>query len=126
MWAAAGGLSVDSLMSDLEEDAEIKDRIKELKGGGDDEDDDDFSFSGLRSIKRQTLTDRDFGDLAELSTTDKAGKKRHVFNQTRANKAINDKIIKAVREIAKEPNNKRRQRMAQRFIGRRNPYGDVS
>lgn len=50
------------------------------------------------------LFDRDYGEASELHDFDHSGKKKHVFNQTRANRKINDNIMKAMKSMAKNGN----------------------
>lgn len=128
MMAAAGGLNLDQLLMAKDEDLAIqrqlvdyKKRLTELAGnpeGGEGGGMGSFSSdNALRKISadknghstilqgsRQSLLRHDFGDASELFTTGGGGKKHHVFNQTEANRRINNKIYKAVREMKRSGN----------------------
>lgn len=128
MMAAAGGLNLDQLLMAKDEDLAIqrqlvdyKKRLTELAGnpeGGEGGNMGSFSSdNAIRKISadknghstilqgsRQSLLRHDFGDTSELFTTGGGGKKHHVFNQTAANRQINNKIYKAVREMKRSGN----------------------
>jgi hypothetical protein len=130
MMAAAGGLNLDQLLMGKDEDLAIqrqlldyKKRLTELAGnpeGGEGGGGGMGSFSSdnnLRKISadkrghsailqgsKQSLLRHDYGDASELFTLGGGGKKHHVFNQTAANRQINNKIYKAVREMKRSGN----------------------
>ena len=47
------------------------------------------------------LLNRDYGERSEVHQYDHSGKKRHVIDQRAANDRANNKILKAMKEIAK-------------------------
>lgn len=129
MMAAAGGLNIDHLLSNQDEDlviqrqlADYKKRLDKLKGTEGGEGGGGMgSFSSDNSLRkisadpahgystilqgaRQSLLRHDYGDASELYTEGGGGKKHHVFNQTAANRKINEKIFKAVREMKRSGN----------------------
>lgn len=130
MMAAAGGLNLDQLLMAKDEDLAIqrqlgdyKKRLTELAGnpeGGEGGGGGMGSFSSDNAVRkisadknghstilqggRQSLLRHDFGDASELFTTGGGGKKHHVFNQTEANRQINNKIYRAVREMKRSGN----------------------
>ena len=50
------------------------------------------------------LFDRDFGEDSEIYAYDHSGKKKHVFNQTKASKKANDVIMKAMKTLSSNRN----------------------
>lgn len=62
---------------------------------------------GISSVlggAQPNLLRHDWGEAGELHTIGGGGKKHHVFNQTVANRKINDKIYKALRSMSKSGN----------------------
>lgn len=110
MWAAAGGMDLDTAMEGIEEDKKTREEIAKLSGvpqgeaGGGDEDEDfgdDFSFASMAKRGKKTsksLLSREWGDSGEVIGRTKTGKKKYIHNQKAAHQKQNDNIIKAIRE----------------------------
>lgn len=111
--AAAGGFNLDDLLQNRAEDMAIQRQILEynkdlnaLKGkyaapeGGEGGGMGSFSSDSavLGDKPRPRLTDRNFGD-PDVYEIGRTGKKKHVIRQSEANKQLNAKIAKALREI---------------------------
>lgn len=123
--AAAGGFNFDSLLMDQDEDLALRHKLLAYKkrmsdidkqySTGDDAGDSFSSVStrqteinpiGQKSavlgpLRRPGLLNRDFGEQSEIYEIGKTGKKRHVFNQARANSRANDMIYKATQNYEK-------------------------
>lgn len=121
--AAAGGLNLDELVKQKDDDLAIRKRLNEYraeldalapKGEGDGEgDDEDFTgeassmipmraISGIRSATQSRfgkvpLLNREFGDSGEIYDTTPTGKKKLIINQKAANERINRKIVSAMK-----------------------------
>lgn len=128
--AAAGGLNLNTLLKQEEEDLSLRTRINEYtkriadlapkppagEGEGGEEEaeasgSDKYLPLASTAFKKSSVLDkrgripllaREFGE--ELSDVTKTGKKKVIFNQRSANSAINDKIIKAMKTVAKRGN----------------------
>lgn len=125
MWCAAGGIEVESLIRELQQDGEDRQRLEKMAkqagaagvdfGGKDSEDYDGDSGlkdseggeeAGFRSrvtgsgIKRIPLLARQFGDLSEAFTFSRTGKKKHVFRPVEANRRANEQIAKATANMS--------------------------
>lgn len=112
--AAAGGFNLDDLLLNKDEDMAVQRKLLdynkslgEMKAkygapaaGG--EEGGMGSFSAVLGNRKQLGFNRDWGEASEVYTHDHSGKKKHVFRQAHANKVINDKLIKAVRELDKK------------------------
>jgi hypothetical protein len=105
MWAVAGGLSMDKIMSDLEDDKEIRKKIKAVTGKDEADEDLDGMFASLRPSLARLVT-RDYGDDSELSVFDEHGKKRHIpsARAKNFNARLNDMVLSSLRSIS-DPNN---------------------
>lgn len=124
-FAAAGGFNLDMLLSSQQEELAVSERVfeyqkkfKEMQKkygmapaeeGGDGGDGGMPSLSSSRSSvlaatgrsKPVGLLNRDYGERSEVHQYDHSGKKRHVIDQRAANDRANNKILKAMKEIAK-------------------------
>jgi len=125
-FAAAGGFNLDMLLSSQQEELAVSERVfeyqkkfKEMQKkygmapaeeGGDGGDGGGMpSLSSSRSSvlaatgrsKPVGLLNRDYGERSEVHQYDHSGKKRHVIDQRAANDRANNKILKAMKEIAK-------------------------
>jgi intein/homing endonuclease len=120
MWAAAGGVKLDSLADDLRADKDLKKLWAGIlgeddpEGGKDDrpgkgfEEDSEDGESVESSLHttfrpRKALLGRDFGESGEIVGRTKTGQRQYIPNQREANARVNDKIAKAVLAIATDP-----------------------
>ncbi len=121
--AAAGGLNLDDLLKQQDEDLalrkklnEYRDRLKELEPSDDSGDDEESTAEAssiiskmhkLHSDRRMRssvqarfgkvpLFSRDFGEAAELHDSTATGKKTHIIGQKAANERINRRIVRAM------------------------------
>ena len=110
MWASAGGVNLDHLIDDLEDDKNIKEKIALAQGkdpnAKDEEDDDDLSFSRYLGNKkkrrrRNNFLNRDYGEAYEVLGRTKTGKRKHIMNQRKVHKRINELGAKALSNLAK-------------------------
>lgn len=117
-WAAAGNLNLTTLLAEAEEDAAVREAVKQLNPDAIDEDGQNSEESrviakqlGLNSIpassilsrRKRSILNRDMGNASEAFTFDESGKKKHVFNQTQYDKKQNEMIWKAQKELS-DPN----------------------
>jgi hypothetical protein len=107
MWAAAGKVDLNAYYQDLEQDHEIRKKIKALTDANEylnptqpGSSSDDAEFAALRrlsnSLRRKNLLTRDFGELGEVKGTTKTGKAKYIRNQKEANARVNKMISQAV------------------------------
>lgn len=131
--AAAGNLSLDQLVSEMDEDIKIRKQIAEMKAkaeaGGQEEgaDYEESSILGDRFTTLATSPDnpyisnalaklkankghgmvgllrRDYGVDSEIKGTTRTGKPKAIFNQKKANEKINTMIAKAAQEVKGVP-----------------------
>ena len=117
MWAAAGGLSLDNIKDDMEEDTKLRKEIKDLKGksgaanpnedGGEGEEgEEEYALSSVMGRKPRSILSRDYGEQAEIIGRTKTGRPK-VVNQRRENERANISIAKAMQNLSDE------ERMAQ-------------
>lgn len=112
MWAAAGGMNINNLESELEEDKALRARLAKFKdtpaggeggfGGFEGSGVQDFAngIKMLGSLKRVGIMNRDFGEASEITTVSKTGQKKSVYNQHRANEVANLGIAKALQNLS--------------------------
>lgn len=101
-WAAAGGLSLETIEQELQEEKETMTRINALSKGDDKGKGGDggFSFSSYdRSPLRRFLT-RNYEDLYEIAGLTKTGQRKSILNQKREQERINQMVAKALKELA--------------------------
>lgn len=139
LWAAAGGMSLESIEEDLEKDIDIRKQFalynqeleqaaQELGVGGDEYDDEYASirkkrlnranaklFTPSGSIVPRSIFSRDYGENSEVFERTVTGKKRHVVRQNHANKKINEIIAKAVANLSDKNHYQNTVRKARRF-----------
>jgi hypothetical protein len=129
MWAASSGVTIESLISDLRDDAAIRAEINKYKskdeGGGEDY---GMEESMLRfekgAMKRVGVLNRKFSEAAsEITRRTKTGQKQWVHNQHAAHARQNDIIVKAARSIATRGT---RFASALTRLNHANPYGDCT
>jgi len=104
MWAAAGGIDLDSVINELDQDKKIRARIKEKTADMDNDGmndnaeigEDNFSFAKLAPIRRIGMFGRDYGEAAEITGTTVTGKKKYIYNQKAANEKANWHIVQAL------------------------------
>lgn len=121
-FAAAGGFNLDMLLSSQQEELAVSERVfeyqkkfKEMQkkyGMAPAEEGGDGGMPSLSSSRSSVLAatgrskpvgllNRDYGERSEVHQYDHSGKKRHVIDQRAANDRANNKILKAMKEIAK-------------------------
>lgn len=107
MWAAAGKIDLNAYYQDLEQDKEIRKKIKALTDSneylnpsGPNSGSDDAEFAALRRLsnplRRKNLLTRDFGELGEVKGTTKTGKAKYIRNQREVNARVNRMISQAI------------------------------
>lgn len=111
MWAAAGGLSLDNIKDDMEEDTKLRKELKELKGksgaanpedGGEGgEGEEEYALSSVMGRKPRSILSRDYGEQAEIIGKTKTGRPK-VVNQRRENERANVSIAKAMQNLSDE------------------------
>lgn len=112
MWAAAGGVDVDNVLQELEEDKKLRTEIAKATGaglpkgdgeGGGDEGG-DFEFSAYNGkIRKVGFMNRDYGKHSEIARYTDDGKKHWVRNQHDAARKENEIIVKSLAGL-KDPN----------------------
>ena len=130
MWAAAGGLSLEDLMSELEEDKKVREKLSEITGmpqmgTGEDmaenmgmgDDMMEFShtlpnkFSAVSSLRKKPILSRKFDDTLDPRYIDSLG--RHHSVSARQKSILKDKINKeaahALSNLAEKRNQKQMQ-----------------
>ena len=121
MWAAAGGLDMDTLIEkDMPQDFRDRARIEELKKklgkdlpakpAGDELDMGDFGIEESGAKKVIGIQNRDYGELGQIVRFSKTGKPLPVLNQSRAQKQANEKILKAVANVSQKQGTPKRVR----------------
>lgn len=60
-----------------------------------------YDSNVLNGKGKVPITDRDFGELQELTTKDVNGNRHHIFDQKAAHDQMDNKIVKAVRNLQK-------------------------
>jgi thiamine monophosphate kinase len=122
--AASGGVNIESLFSDYEEDQRMRKRLEDMKskfaqGEQTTDSGDEFALSSVTNphkIKKIPVLSRDFSNVSEIVGQTKTGKKKAILNQKKANTTANDAIVKAHhklqdpnfrREVSKRPGQKR-------------------
>lgn len=122
LWAAAGGMSLESIEEDLDKDIDIRKQFAEYNqelekaaqelGGGDEYD--EFAsvrkkrlnkananlFAPTGSVVPRSIFSRDYGDASEVFERTVTGKRRHVYRQKEANRRINEIIAKATANLS--------------------------
>ena len=116
MFAAASGLSLEQIESELDDDleqrkvfAEYQDKVSKELGGDDEGGDDGFDggeqfASALNKVRPKTMIKpkilgRDYGDASESFTRTVTGKKQSVVNQSSHNAKIDLVLAKAIRNL---------------------------
>ena len=121
-WAAAGGLSVERLLTELKGDIKLRADIAKLVGqiktpddSGEGEGEGGYENEGYqeessvatliaglmqRRKKPKSLLARDFGTASEVSDYTKTGKKKHVIHQARYNQKANIVIAKSLKRLS--------------------------
>lgn len=89
MWAAAGGLNLDKVMAELDDDKKVRESIRKATGSDMGEE-----LSGLNILTR------DYGETAEVCSFGNDGKKHWVHNQRALNEKINAQIASSLTRIA--------------------------
>lgn len=106
MWASAGGMTMESLLQDLQRDTDIKRKIKEITGI--DPDDQQQSqenqeqsrvIRGMLRGNRRSVMSRDFSGF-EITAKTKTGKPKAVLNQSRERNRQFDHAVKAVKNMS--------------------------
>ena len=119
-WVAAAGIDFDSLVTDLNEDPEIRKIIADKQaesGAGEDEDFEASVYAGpggATSIsanragftRRVPLLSREWSDGLVYESNRSGSGKKHIINQSKARKHANDNVIKAHRAM-RDPNHRR-------------------
>jgi hypothetical protein len=119
--AAAGGLNMDELLKQQDEDLELRKQITEYQKkvaklapkpeggeeGGEDERSESTATTAsavLNAIggKRIPILNRNFGERSEIVGRTKTGKRRVVYDQTTANARINQALARAMKESSKK------------------------
>lgn len=122
--AAAGGLNIDDLLRQQDEDIDTRRKLQEYQkkleefkpqGGGEEGGDEmaearayalalasDSPYGNTRSSVHARggkigLLSRDFGESGEITHKTKTGKKKYVHNQIGANQRVNANIVKAMK-----------------------------
>lgn len=119
--AAAGGLNMDELLKQRDEDLELRKQVVEYQkmvtklapppaaeeGGGDDGG--DYAEASTASAvlnaiggRRTPLLNRNFGEKSEIVGRTKTGKRTVVYNQTAANARINQALARAMKDVSKK------------------------
>ena len=97
LWIAAAGLDANMLLTELEDDAELKSKLEQL--GATEDDEMDIELSSLSPLSKKS---KGFKELVESGILSDAvriggdGKVHNVINQSKAHKDINENIVKAV------------------------------
>jgi hypothetical protein len=104
MYAAAGGLDIEDLVKDFEDDLKYRkvvsdyaQKLQDLSGEGSDEGEEEYEESSI--INPRNLLKRDFSSLSDPYTRGKTGKKQHVIHTARHISKFHDIIIKANRSL---------------------------
>ena len=122
--AAAGGVSLESMLDEMQDDADIREKIKKFleKNGGEamtegheanpdaDDSGEDFSMSKLMNpnkLHKVGVLARDYGNASEIIGTGKTGKPKAILNQKKANEEANANIVGSLSRLS-NPNHQRR------------------
>lgn len=104
MYAAAGGLDIEDLVKDFDDDldyrkqvAKYAQKIQDLAPDEDYGDEGDYEESSI--INPRNLLHRDFSSVSDPYTRGKTGKKQHVIHTARHASKFHDIIIKANRAL---------------------------
>lgn len=117
MWATAGGVTMESIINDLQDEKLLKDKLKELNAqhqgdeggeegeGNEDEEADSFEEAStvrelLRKVKNKKWLHRNYEELSEVIGRTKTGKKKYIHNQKKAQDNANEHIAKAMENLS--------------------------
>lgn len=121
VWASAGGMSLDSLISALPNDKEIRDKLGKELGvempkpvnipqpeetqapQSLDQGEEQAALLSLLGRQPKGLMNRDFGESSEVVGRTKTGKKQFIPRQKEANERANLKLVKAMKNMS-DPN----------------------
>jgi hypothetical protein len=128
--AAAGGLTLDSLIQDLTEEKDQVARLKKLapsEGGEGGDDFENVESSTLREVtsralRRKEWLSRDYGEAMEVRGRTKTGQPKYLFDQKAANEEINKVIAKALKHLSDPTHYKRQAKEIARHLGRMDTF----
>jgi hypothetical protein len=112
MWAAAGGITIESIINDLEDNQMLEEKLSKYKDAGnraeEGGEDDESAFeeastdlaNQLRKTKRKKWLHRDYAEMNEVVGRTKTGKKKYIHNQGKAQRDANEHIAKALKNLS--------------------------
>jgi hypothetical protein len=101
---AASGIDPDTLLSELEDDANFRGKVESFTKA-DAEEEEDYELSSLSSLSKKGNGFKKLvksGLLSDAVRISNDGSVHHVVNQSKAHKEVNEKIVKAVIKNSKE------------------------
>lgn len=100
---AASGIDPDTLLSELEDDANFRSKVEAFSKS--DAEEEDYELSSLSSLSKKGDGFKNLvksGLLSDAVRISNDGSVHHVINQSKAHKEVNEKIVKAVIKNSKE------------------------
>lgn len=100
---AASGIDPDTLLSELEDDANFRSKVEAFSKS--DAEEEDYELSSLSSLSKKGNGFKNLvksGLLSDAVRISNDGSVHHVINQSKAHKDVNEKIVKAVIKNSKE------------------------
>lgn len=94
---AASGIDPDTLISELEDDANFRSKVESFTKS--ESEDEDYELSSLSSLSKKGAGFKNLvknGLLSDAVRISSDGSVHHVVNQSKAHKEVNEKIVKAV------------------------------
>lgn len=120
MWIASSGQDADTLLDALEDDEKLRERLSKYSDAAGDED--SFELSSLSPYNKPTKGFKnvvDSGLMTEFVST-RGGKVHAIYNQREAENKFNDRIVKQVTDLNKNPD--KRKNLAKQYRGKNNVF----
>ena len=107
LWIAASGMDPANLLADLEDDQEFRDELSKIAPSQGEDELEGLELSSISPLSTKSDGLRKLvksGELSDAVRIGGDGKIHHIPNQAKAHREVNEKIMRAVQKLERDPN----------------------
>ena len=107
LWIAASGMDPANLLADLEDDQEFRDELSKIAPSQGEDELEGLELSSISPLSTKSDGLRKLvksGELSDAVRIGGDGKIHHIPNQAKAHREVNEKNMRAVQKLERDPN----------------------